>query len=160
MQQLTWFHQFQSWIHPHQHARPLQPMAQSSYHWHQHRGHTNILQGLLQLINRTKIAVLKDLVACNQAFSIVLIEMHLKPDIADAEIHTPKYLVLQSNRKDRNHVGVVMYTHEDLTCPILLLHSNSMCDSQGVHIRQFDIIIYITSYRPIQRLPCKSRKRS
>lgn len=105
------------------------------------------IRGLLSLSNRTKIPFLRDLVACNQALCIALMETHQKPDIGNAEIHIPQYVVFWTDRKERSHGGVAMYIREDLTSQVLLSHSNSVCDTLIIHIRQLNVVICAT-YRP------------
>ena len=92
------------------------------------------VRGLLQLSNRSKISYLRDLATCSQALCMALTETHLTPNIGDAEIHIPKYVVFRTDRKDRSHGGVAMYIREDVTPVVLLSYlmgmlGNSMMSS-------------------------------
>ncbi len=105
------------------------------------------IRGLLQLSNRSKIPYLRDLATCNQAMCMALTETHLTSNISDAELHIPNYVIYRTDRKERSHGGVAMYIREDITVTVLLSHSNSVCDTLMVHIRQLDVVI-CTTYRP------------
>ena len=105
------------------------------------------IRGLKTLKDRTKVPLLRDLTACNQALCIALTETHLKPDIADAEVHIHGYVLLRTDRRDRTHGGVAVYIRDDVSPEVLLSHSNSVCDTLIVRIKQTDMVICIT-YRP------------
>ena len=103
-------------------------------------------RGLVKLTS-SKIPYLRDLATCSQAICVALTETHLTSNIADAEIHIPKYAVFRTDRRDRTHGGVAMYIREDVTPLVLLSHSNAVCDTLIVHMKQLEMVI-CTTYRP------------
>lgn len=44
-----------------------------------------------------------------------LVETHFGPDIGDAEIHMPQYVIMLSDRKEMSHGGIAVYIRDDLT---------------------------------------------
>ena len=67
--------------------------------------------------------------------SIVLTETHMNDDILSAEVSIPGYTLFRSDRVGRTHGGTCMYVRDNLATQVLLCHSNSVCESLVLKVK-------------------------
>ena len=88
-----------------------------------------------------------DLVKEENCPFLCLTESHLSAGVLDAEIAIQGMTVYRCDRQQREKGGVVTYLREDLAVDSELKHSNSFCETLGLHIPKLDLAL-ITIYRP------------
>lgn len=69
-------------------------------------------------------------------------------NIRHAEIHVPTCTVFRTDRKEKSNGGVARYIRENATVLLLLTHSNVVCDTLLVYLKQNDVVISILYHLP------------
>ena len=104
-------------------------------------------RGLFPKSNQTKVSYYENLAKMNNSIFICLTESHLTESIADAEIKIEGQKIYRTDRKQRMGGGVITYLRDDLAVSSELKHSNSFCDTLGLHIPELELAL-VTIYRP------------
>ena len=71
----------------------------------------------------------------------------MTPSILDAEIKIEGKNIYRTDRTQRQGGGVITYLKDDLAVKSELKHSNSFCDTLGLHIPEIKLAL-VTIYRP------------
>ena len=78
---------------------------------------------------------------------IMLTETHLTPEVEDAEISIPGWILYRADRESRTHGGCAIYVRADLTSQLAMVHSNTYCDTIAVSVKTLDTLV-VVNYRP------------
>ena len=78
---------------------------------------------------------------------ILITESHLDNTVFDAEVNLANYNLLRSDRVDRSHGGVILYSYKDIIIDDSSTYSDKQCSAAMIYSKHQSIIL-ITIYRP------------
>ena len=90
---------------------------------------------------------LADIAVMEDSNIIILSETHLKPEVGDCEIKVDRFNVFRSDREDKSHGGMLIYTKEDLSVKKVMEWKNTQCEVVAVVVRELRTLV-ISIYRP------------
>ena len=109
------------------------------------------IQGMHPASNnqKWKISALDEEIQQQKTFKpfVVVTESHLDSTVFDAEVQLTNYNILRSDRTNRTHGGVILYSFKDIIIDDSATYSDDYCSAAMIFNKNYNLVIAVI-YRP------------
>ena len=105
------------------------------------------VHGLISLSNKSKLLRINDIACVHNIKVIGITESHLDDKHQDGEVSINGFRAIRSDRRNRKHGGVMIYTANEYKVRVIYSDSNEVCETLVLYIRNINSIVAIC-YRP------------